>query len=219
MSETIYNINWKQRGLPMSYSRKRNNAYLDPFVSMKHIQHTNKVSSSHYIDVMGSHIGSKETKNKKHGSYDRYLRELKSPYIKSKGNKTGIVKGCKCGSEPELTNNVKTIDIAYNKNNNAYNIDNNVYAIKGSNAYYEKAKIKTVNNDGTYEVEFYDEIKTTENISKTKLEPYFGECKCGIVKNGKIFISDPTKVAECGGELSNEYFIQMGGYFKRIACL
>jgi len=215
MSETIYNLNWKQRGLPMSYSRRRSNAYLDPFVSKKHIQKTNRVSSSHYIDVKGTHIGSKVVKNGKHGSYDRYLRELKSPIIKSKGNKTGIVKGCKCGSEPELTYNAETIDITYD--GPTYNENEVVYAIRGSNTYYERATIITDNNDGTYNIQFSDLSTTTAN--KNQLEPYFGHCKCGTVKNGKIFISDPTKIGECGGEISNDYFMQMGGYFKRIKCL
>jgi len=214
MSDTIYNLNWKQRGLPMSYSRKRSNAYLDPFVSKKHIQKTNRVSSSHYIDVKGTHIGSKVVKNGKHGSYDRYLRELKSPIIKSKGNKTGIVKGCKCGSEPELTYNAETIDITYD--GPTYS-NGNVYAIKGSNTYYERATINSENIDGTYNIVFSD--SSTSKVNKNELEPYFGDCKCGTVKNGKIFISDPTKIGECGGEISNDYFMQMGGYFKRIKCL
>lgn len=214
MSETIYNLNWKQRGLSMSYSRKRSNAYLDPFVSKKHIQKTNMVSSSHYIDVKGAHIGSKVVKNGKHGSYDRYLRKLKSPIIKSKGNKTGIVKGCKCGSEPELTYNAETIDITYD---GPIYTPGDVYAIRGLNTYYEKATINDINYDGTYNIQFSDLSTATAN--KNQLEPYFGECKCGMVKNGKIFISDPTKIGECGGEISNDYFMQMGGYFKRIKCL
>jgi hypothetical protein len=217
MSETIYNLNWKQKGLPMSYSRKRSNAYLDPFVSKKHIQNTNRVSSSHYIDVKGAHIGSKEVKNGKHGSYDRYLRELKSPIIKSKGNKTGIVKGCKCGSEPELTYNAKTIDITYD--GPVYNNNINVYAIKGSNTYYEEATITLTNTDGTYNIIFNSDSSSKVGVNKNELEPFFGKCKCGMVKNGKIFISDPTKIGECGGEISNDYFMQMGGYFKRIKCL
>ena len=217
MSETIYNLNWKQKGLPMSYSRKRSNAYLDPFVSKKHIQKTNRVSSSHYIDVKGTHIGSKVVKNGKHGSYDRYLRELKSPIIKSKGNKTGIVKGCKCGSEPELTYNSKTLDITYD--GPTYTQGGDVYAIRGSNTYYERATINTDNNDGTYDISFNSDNTTRTGVNKNELEPYFGECKCGTVKNGKIFISDPTKIGECGGEISNDYFMQMGGYFKRIKCL
>jgi len=216
MSETIYNLNWKQRGLPMSYSRKRSNAYLDPFVSKKHIQKTNRVSSSHYIDVKGTHIGSKVVKNGKHGSYDRYLRELKSPIIKSKGNKTGIVKGCKCGSEPELAYNAETIDITYD--GPTYEQNDNVYAIKGSNTYYERATITGV-NDGTYNITFDSDNSNQTGVNKNELESYFGECKCGVVKNGKIFISDPTKIGECGGEISNDYFMQMGGYFKRIKCL
>ena len=217
MSETIYNLNWKQRGLPMSYSRKRSNAYIDPFVSKKHIQKTTRVSSSHYIDVKGTHIGSKVVKNGKHGSYDRYLRELKSPIIKSKGNKTGIVKGCKCGSEPELTYNAKTIDITYD--GPTYDEGNFVYAIRGSNTYYERAQINQVNTDGTYDISFNSDSSPQMGVNKNELEPYFGECKCGMVKNGKIFISDPTKIGECGGEISNDYFMQMGGYFKRIKCL
>lgn len=217
MSETIYNLNWKQRGLPMSYSRKRSNVYLDPFVSTKHIQKTNRVSSSHYIDVKGTHIGSKVVKNGKHGSYDRYLRELKSPIIKSKGDKTGIVKGCKCGSEPELTYNAETIDITYD--GPTYSNGNFVYAIRDSNTYYEKAQIDTDNLDGTYDIDFFDNNNTPATVNKNQLEPYFGDCKCGVVKNGKIFISDPTKIGECGGEISNDYFMQMGGYFKRIKCL
>lgn len=215
MSETIYNLNWKQRGLPMSYSRKRSNAYLDPFVSKKHIQKTNRVSSSHYIDVKGTHIGSKVVKNGKHGSYDRYLRELKSPIIKSKGNKTGIVKGCKCGSEHELTYNAETIDITYD--GPTYEENNNVYAIRGSNTYYEKATINSIVG-GNYNISFNSD-NTPATVNKNELEPYFGDCKCGVVKNGKIFISDPTKIGECGGEISNDYFMQMGGYFKRIKCL
>ena len=216
MSETIYNLNWKQRGLPMSYSRKRSNAYLDPYLSKKHIQKTTRVSSSHYIDVKGTHIGSKVVKNGKHGSYDRYLRELKSPIIKSKGNKTGIAKGCKCGSEPELTYNSKTLDITYD--GPVYNINDFVYAIRGSNTYYEKAKITIDNGNGIYDISFNSD-DTPKKVNKNELEPYFGECKCGMVKNGKIFISDPTKIGECGGEISNDYFMQMGGYFKRIKCL
>lgn len=215
MSETIYNLNWKQRGLPMSYSRKRSNAYLDPFVSKKHIQKTNRVSSSHYIDVKGTHIGSKVVKNGKHGSYDRYLRELKSPIIKSKGNKTGIVKGCKCGSEPELTYNANTIDITYD--GPTYEQNDYVYAIKGSNTYYEKAQIMSITGEN-YDISFNSD-NTSATANKNELEPYFGDCKCGTVKNGKIFISDPTKIGECGGEISNDYFMQMGGYFKRIKCL
>jgi hypothetical protein len=214
MSETIYNLNWKQRGLPMSYSRKRSNAYLDPFVSKKHIQKTNRVSSSHYIDVKGTHIGSKVVKNGKHGSYDRYLRELKSPIIKSKGNKTGIVKGCKCGSESELTYNAETIDITYD--GPTYDVGNFVYAIKDPNTYYEMATIMIITGEN-YNIQFSDLSTTT--VNKNQLEPYFGYCKCGVVKNGKIFISDPTKIGECGGEISNDYFMQMGGYFKRIKCL
>ncbi len=216
MSETIYNLNWKQRGLPMSYSRKRSNAYLDPFVSKKHIQKTTRVSSSHYIDVKGTHIGSKVVKNGKHGSYDRYLRELKSPIIKSKGNKTGIVKGCKCGSEPELTYNAETIDITYD--GHTYKVDDFVYAIRGSNTYYEKAQIISITSEN-YEISFNSDNSTQIGVNKNELEPYFGECKCGVVKNGKIFISDPTKIGECGGEISNDYFMQMGGYFKLIKCL
>lgn len=216
MSETIYNLNWKQRGLPISYSRKRNNVYLDPFVSKKHIQKTNRVSSSHYTDVKGTHIGSKVTKNGKHGSYDRYLRELKSPITKSKGSKTGIVKGCKCGSEPELTNSAKIIDMAYD--GPTYNENDNVYAINGSNTYYEKAIIISENTNGTYDISF-NSVNEVCTVNKNELEPYFGECKCGVVKNGKIFISDPTKLGDCGGEISNDYFMQMGGYFKRIKCL
>lgn len=215
MSETIYNLNWKQRGLPMSYSRKRSNAYLDPFVSKKHIQKTNRVSSSHYIDVKGTHIGSKVVKNGKHGSYDRYLRELKSPIIKSKGNKTGIVKGCKCGSEPELTYNANTIDITYD--GPTYEQNDYVYAIKGSNTYYEKAQIMSITGEN-YDISFNSD-NTSATANKNELEPYFGDCKCGTVKNGKIFISEPTKIGECGGEISNDYFMQMGGYFKRIKCL
>lgn len=216
MTETIYNTNWKQKGLPMSYSRKRRNTYIDPFVSLKHIQKTNRVSSSHYTDVKGAHIGSKETKNKKHGSYDRYLRELKSPIIKSKGSKTGIVKGCKCESEPELTYNTKTIDITYNGPN--YEEGDNVYAIKGTNTYYETATIQRKDGE-KYDISFNSDSSSRIEVNKKELEPYFGECKCGIVKNGKIFISDPTKLSECGGEISNDYFMQMGGYFKRIKCL
>jgi hypothetical protein len=216
MTETIYNLNWKQRGLPMSYSRKRNNAYLDPFVSKKHIQKTNKVTYSHYIDVKGTHIGSKWVKNGKHGSYDRYLRELKSPIIKSKGNKTGIIKGCKYESESELTYNTKTLDIIYD--GPTYTPHNNVYAINWLNSYYEKATINEVNSDGTYYISF-DSDSTTATVNKNELEPYFGDCKCGMVKNGKIFISEPTKIGECGGEISNDYFMQMRGYFKRIKCL
>lgn len=215
MSETIYNLNWKQKGLPMSYSRKRSNAYLDPFVSKKHIQKTNRVSSSQYIDVKGTHIGSKVVKNGKHGSYDRYLRELKSPIIKSKGNKTGIVKGCKCGSEPELTYNANTIDITYD--GPTYEQNDYVYAIKGSNTYYEKAQIMSITGEN-YDISFNSD-NTSATANKNELEPYFGDCKCGTVKNGKIFISDPTKIGECGGEISNDYFMQMGGYFKRIKCL
>lgn len=217
MGETIYNLNWKQKGLPMSYSRKRTNTYLDQFVSNKHIQKTNRVSSSHFIDVKGTHIGSKVVKNGKHGSYDRHLRKLKSPIIKSKGSKTGIVKGCKCGSEPELTYNARTTDITYD--GPKYNVDDKVYAIKGSNTYYEKATITNDNTDGTYNIQFFDENNTSVTVNKNELEPYFGDCKCGVVKNGKIFISDPTKIGECGGEISNDYFMQMGGYFKRIKCL
>lgn len=217
MSDTIYNLNWKQKGLPKSYSRKRSNAYLDPFVSKKHIQKTNRVSSSHYIDVKGTHIGSKWIQNGKHGSYDRYLRELKSPIIKSKGNKTGIVKGCKCGSEPEITYNAKTIDITYD--GPTYTKNDNVYAIKGLNTYYEKAEIINENTDGTYNISFNSDNTIRYTVNKNELEPHFGECKCGMVKNGKIFISDPTKLGECGGEISNDYFVQMGGYFKRIKCM
>ena len=214
MSETIYNLNWKQRGLPMSYSRKRSNAYLDPFVSKKHIQKTNRVSSSHYIDVKGTHIGSKVVKNGKHGSYDRYLRELKSPNIKSKGNKTGIVKGCKCGSEPELTYNANTIDITYD--GPTYDVDNFVYAIKDPNTYYEMAKINQVNTDGKYNIQFSDLSTTT--VNKNQLESYFGDCKCGVVKNGKIFISDPSDLTGCAyyDSIKKEYFVQMGGYFERV---
>jgi len=214
MSETIYNLNWKQKGLPMSYSRKRSNAYLDPFVSKKHIQKTNRVSSSHYIDVKGAHIGSKVVKNGKHGSYDRYLRELKSPIIKSKGNKTGIVKGCKCGSEPELTYNAETIDITYD--GPTYSNGNFVYAIKGSNTYYERATINSIVG-GNYDISFNSD-NTSATVNKNELEPYFGDCKCGMVKNGKIFISDPSDLTGCTyyDSTKKEYFVQMGGYFERV---
>ena len=197
MSETIYNLNWKQKGLPMSYSRKRSNAYLDPFVSKKHIQKTNRVSSSHYIDVKGAHIGSKVVKNGKHGSYDRYLRELKSPIIKSKGNKTGIVKGCKCGSEPELTYNAKTLDITYD--GPTYEENDNVYAIRGSNTYYERATINSIVG-GNYDISFNSDNSTRTGVNKNELEPYFGDCKCGMV------ISE----TQTNGK---------GQYFKRIKCL
>ena len=125
----------------ISYYRKRNNAFLDPFVSMKHIQKTNRVSSSQYTDAKGAHIGSQEIKNKKHGSYDRYLRKIKSPIIKSKGSKTGIIRGCKCESEsePELTYNTRTIDITYE--GPSYNDSDYVYAKYNTNTFYEKAQI------------------------------------------------------------------------------
>tara|TARA_B110000305_G_C19120222_1_gene483998 strand:+ start:61 stop:696 length:636 start_codon:yes stop_codon:yes gene_type:complete len=211
MTDTVYNM---RKGF---YSRKRNNAYLDPFVAIKHIQKTNRVSSSQYTDVKSTHIGSLHINNGKHGSYDRYIRKLKSPIIKSKGSKTGIVKGCKCGTEPELTNSVKTIDITYT--GPTYNVGSYVYAIKDGKTYYEKGAININNGDGTYEIEFINSGNTIQNVSKVELEPYF-ECKCGTNKNGKIFISNPSIIGEqCGSTLNNDYFMQMGGYYKRVVCI
>ena len=215
MADIKYNVNPKEDRLPKSYSRRRNNAFLDKFTSIKHIQRTNRLSSSHYIDTKTAHVGSKENTNKKHWSYDGYLRKLKSPIIKSKGNKTGIIKGCKCENEPELTYSpVQTIDITYD--GPTYNVNDNVYAIKGLNNYYEQAIIKNI--DGlNYDISFNSD-DTGKTVSKNELEPYFGECKCGTIKNGKMFISDPSKIGECGAK-GKEYFIQMGGYYKQVKCL
>jgi hypothetical protein len=154
-------------------------------------------------------------KNGKHGSYDRYLRELKSPIIKSKGNKTGIVKGCKCGSEPELTYNAETIDITYD--GPTYEENDNVYAIRGSNTYYEMATINSIVG-GNYDISFNSDNSTRTGVNKNELEPYFGECKCGMVQNGKIFISDPLDLTGCTyyDSTKKEYFVQMGGYFERV---
>lgn len=206
----------------ISYYRKRNNAFLDPFVSMKHIQKTNRVSSSQYTDAKGTHIGSQEIKNKKHGSYDRYLRKIKSPIIKSKGSKTGIIRGCKCESEsePELTYNTRTIDITYE--GPSYNDLDYVYAKYDTNTFYEKAQIIQFNvNEGTYDISFNSNNETISGVNKDELEPYFGDCKCGRLKNGKLFISDPREITDCFNYDANkkEYFMQMGGYFKRVGCL
>lgn len=211
MTDKVYNFN-------ISYCRKRNNAFLDPFVSMKHIQKTNRVSSSQYTDVKGAHIGSQVIKNKKHESYDRYLRKLKSPLLKSNGKKTGIVKGCKCGSESELTYNARTLDISYE--GPTYEINDNVYAIRGLNTYYEKATI-TDKNDNMYDISFNSDNSIRTNVSVLELEPYFRECTCGIIKNGKVFISDPTTISNCKNYNSNkhEFFVQMGSYFSRVKCL
>lgn len=214
MSEIIYNINPKQKGLPMSYSRRRQNHMLDPFVAMKHIQGTNRVSGSHYVSEKATHVGSKVTKNGKHDSYDRYLRKLKSPIIKSKGSKTGIVRGCKCGSEPEMTYQAEAIKYV----DTDLNINQSVYAMKTPNTYYEKATIQSDNNDDGYTVQFIGDT-TQYTRQRHELEPYF-HCPCGTIKNGKIFISDPTQLSGCSlyDERKNEYFVQMGGYYERV-CL
>jgi hypothetical protein len=215
MSEIIYNANAKENGLPTSYSRKRNNSFLDGFVAKKHIQRTNRVSASHYLSVKRAHIGSQITKNKKHSSYDGYLMKLKSGYMMSQGEMTGIVKGCKCGSESELTYNTQTIDITYVESD--LNKNDVIYAMKIPNTYYEKAKIKSGNNVSGYTIEYTDTNLTQDTKSRQELEKYFN-CKCGTIKKGKIYLSDPTNISDC--ELNNNnFFIQMRGYYKQLKCI
>ena len=215
MAETIYNTNWKERGITMKYSRKRNNAFLDPFVALKHIQKTNRVSSSQYTDTKGTHIGSQVIK--RHGSYDSYLRKLKSPIIKSKGKKTGLIKGCKCGQDDELTNEVKELDMYYKKE---YVLNENVYAIRNSNTYYEKALIQNVGETG-YDISFNSDNSIRLNVNVNELEKYFGDCKCGVIKKGKLFISNPNNLSTCSNYNANtkEYFKKMGGYYKNTFCI
>jgi hypothetical protein len=219
MSDIIYNKNAKQNGNSTSYSRKRNKSFLDGFVAKKHIQRTSRVCASHYMLLKAVHIGGQITKINKqnqHISYDGYLMKLKSEFTKSKGEMTGIVKGCKCGSEPELTYDAKTIDITYIEPD--LNVETVVYAMKNPNTYYEKAQIISGDNVSGYKIKYKADLKnTTYTKTRQELENYF-ECKCGTIKKGNIYISDPTNIADCGLKVNN-YFIQMGGYYKQLKCI
>ena len=212
MAETIYNKDPKQNGLPIKYSRKRSNYTLDPFVAKKKIQNTIGLSSSHYTSSKGVFIGSKVL-NSKHGSYIGYLRRLTSSHIRSKGGKTGIIKGCKCGDEPEETNQSTKVTYSESK---GLNVGDIVYAQKSVLGYYEKATIKSKNDDTSYEVTFESDSSTaTKDLSE--LRKYF-ECPCGTVKNNELYISTPNRLDDCSAYDPNkkEYFAKMRGYYKNI---
>ena len=221
MRETIYNYNHKQEGLPLSYCRKRVYQNRDPFVSMKHMQKTNRVSASHYTSAKGTMMVSSDKKEKaKHGSYERYLRKLKKPLLQSKGSRTGIVKGCKCGNENEITYGTLTAPLDPYPTPAPKSFINGqfVYAMKLNGSYYEKATLSIDGITQEHTVTFASD-GSTETKSVDELETFF-ECPCGSVKKGKIYISSTSEEekAKCLNfdDKKKSYFIQMGGYYKNI---
>ena len=227
MSDTIYNYNAKQRGLPISYSRRRSyfNEF-NPFIVKKHIQKTNRLSASHYMSVLADTVGSQHNKNHKHGSYDRYLRELKAPNLKSNGNKMGILSGCNCG-EDLAANWSPSVDAThFEPQPVTFSVGEYVYAMKSGNNFFEKALVKQI-TDNLHTVEFYpfDGTGLEEVKNGTELQKFF-ECPCGSVRNGIVYISSHSIAnAEANGcyvskseKEKKEYFVNMKGFYKGI-CL
>ena len=101
MSEIIYNLNNKQKGLPYFYSRKRSKFSTNPFPTLKRIQKTNRLTSTQYTSILSDINGSQTNKNSKNTSYERYLRQLKATELKSNGLKMGVVSGWQCGENLE----------------------------------------------------------------------------------------------------------------------
>lgn len=112
----------------------------------------------------------------KHNSYDRYLNRIKgksplkhggvppsfgvpnipfnraAPIYGSKSFKTNIVNGCNCDDNDDIIyNNQYTQKEIYNLQ---FSVGQIVYAKEGSNDYYTKAIITTVNNYNDYFLQF-----------------------------------------------------------------
>lgn len=226
MSDIIYNANYKERGVPFSYSRKRSFLPSNPYKTLKHIQKTNRLDASHYTSIKSDMEGSRTIANQKHGSYNRYLRQIKSRELKSNGRKLGIVDGCHC-NEDVVGEWVSPIDINERiiTQDKSFNINDNVYAMRQGNNFYEKGVVTSIIGE-IYEIKFHpfnNDNTSREEMVIDDLQTFF-ECPCGSIKNGVVYISSGTKdEAEASGcNMSDtnkkDYFVQMNGFYKRV-CL
>ena len=140
----------------------------------------------------------------KHNSYDRYLNRLKGkgplrrgvipptfgqpvnfnpafPIYGGKTTKTNIVNGCDCPIGTPQQNFQQDIRI-YNdplwqaepSGNCSFEVGNYVYAIEGTNAFYSRAIITSINN-GLYTIEFDD--GTIQEATYAQLLIYY-PCVC-----------------------------------------
>lgn len=229
MSDIIYNTNHKERGVQFSYSRKRSFFPVNPYTSLKHIQKTNRLDASHYTSIKSDMEGSRTIANKKHGSYDRYLRQIKSRELKSNGRKLGIVDGCHCNDDV-VGEWVSPIDISdrFITQEKSFNIGDNVYAMRQGNNFYEKGLVTGKDSEiyEIYEIQYHPFNNDNTNREAKMIEDLqtFFECPCGSIKNGDVYISSSTKdeAKASGCNMSdankNDYFVQMKGFYKRI-CL
>jgi hypothetical protein len=140
----------------------------------------------------------------KHNSYDRYLNRLKGkgplrrgtippnfgspvipfnrayPIYGGKITKTSIVNGCNCpitekSNDLQIYNNPLFQDI--NDVTYQFGVGQYVYAIEGTNTYYSKATIISI-NDGIYTIQFED--GTIEEKTLNEIKIYF-PCDCGEI--------------------------------------